>query len=100
MKRFIGLLILTTLNNVIYAQEIVADRPDQTESSTTVPIKSFQMEFGFGSENYNNETFLLIPSALFRYGLSNNVELRFAEQVVGFKKILTQKKNMAYRILS
>lgn len=39
-------LILTALKKVIHAQEIVTDRPDQSESSTTVPNKSFRMEMG------------------------------------------------------
>ena len=59
-------MILTALNNVINAQEIVTDRPDQTESSTIVPVKSFQTEFGFEKGNYNNEKILLFPTALFR----------------------------------
>lgn len=58
------ILILTVLNKVINAQEIVTDRPDQTESSTTIPNKSFQMEMGFGSGNYNNERLSLLPYAL------------------------------------
>lgn len=78
-------MILTSLNNVINAQEIVTDRPDQTESSTTIPFKSFQIELGFGSENYNSEKLLLLPTSLFRYGLSKSIELRFAEQVAGIK---------------
>lgn len=86
MRRLIWILILTALNNVINAQEIVADRPDQTESSTTIPLKSFQMEFGFGSGNYNNEKILLIPSSLLRYGLWNGIELRLAEQVARIAK--------------
>lgn len=72
---------MSALNKVINAQEIVTDRPDQTESSTTVPIKSFQMEIGFGTANYNNERLSLLPTALFRYGLSKTIELRFAEQL-------------------
>ena len=93
MKQLIiWILILTTLNKVSKAQEIVADRPDQTESSTTVPVKSLQMEFGFGSENYNNEKLLVIPSSLFRYGLSNSIELRLAEQVAGITKNANSEK--------
>jgi hypothetical protein len=79
----IMILILTALNKVIDAQEIVTDRPDQTESSTTVPSKSFQMEMGFGSGNYNSERLSLFPTALFRYGLFKSIELRFVEQLAG-----------------
>jgi len=87
----IMILILTSLNIVIYAQEIVTDRPDQTESSTTVPGKSFQMEMGFGSGNYNNERLSLLPTALFRYGISKSIELRFVEQLAGFNNKATSE---------
>ena len=60
---------MIALSNVIIAQEIVTDRPDQTESSTTIPNKSFQIEMGFGSGNYNSERLSLLPTTLFRYGL-------------------------------
>jgi len=87
----IMILILTALNKVINAQEIITDRPDQTESSTTVPGKSFQMEMGFGSGNYNNERLSLFPTVLFRYGLSKSIELRFAEQLAGFNNKATSE---------
>jgi hypothetical protein len=82
---------LTTLNKVINAQEIVTDRPDQTESSTTIPDKSFQMEMGFGSGNYDNERLSLLPTALFRYGLSKSIELRFVEQFAGYDNKITSE---------
>lgn len=86
------ILILTALNNVINAQEIKTDRPDQTESSTTVPNGSFQMELGFGSGNYNGERISLLPTALFRYGLFKSIELRFVEQLVAFNENATSEK--------
>ena len=82
---------MTALNEVINAQEIVTDRPDQTESSTTVPNKSFQMEMGFGSVNYDGKRLSLLPTALFRYGLSESIEFRFAEQLVGFNNKATSE---------
>jgi len=76
----------------VQAQEIVTDRPDQTESSITVPGKSLQMEVGFlgGSDNYENKKFLL-PTALFRYGFSKNLELRFAGHIAGITDKLTSE---------
>jgi hypothetical protein len=71
------------------AQEIVTDRPDQTESSTTIPLKSFQFESGLLLGNYNfaesSQQLLLIPTALFRYGLGKKIELRLVEQLVNIK---------------
>lgn len=82
---------MTVLNKVINAQEIVTDRPDQTESSTIIPDKSFQMEMGFGSGNYNNERLSLLPTALFRYGLFKRLELRVVEQLAGFNNKTTSE---------
>ena len=87
----IMIMIFTALNKVINAQEIVADRPDQTESSTTVPSNSFQMEIGFGNGNYTNESLSLLPTALFRYGLSKSIEIRFVEQLGVYNKKATSK---------
>jgi len=85
IRLIITILILTALNKVINAQEIVTDRPDQTESSTTIPNKSFQIEMGFGNGNYDSERLSLLPTTLFRYGLTKSIEMRFVEQLVGFK---------------
>jgi hypothetical protein len=84
-------LILTALNKVINAQEIVTDRPDQTESSTTIPNKSFQIEMGFGSGNYDGERLSLHPTALFRYGLTESIELRFVEQLASSENEATSE---------
>lgn len=57
--------------------KIDTDRPDQTESAVTVPKKYFQGEFGFGKENLEGDKYNLVhPAFLFKYGLSNRVELR------------------------
>ncbi len=77
--------------------EIVTDRPDQTESSTTIPLKSFQMECGVLSGNYHLDNsaqkLLLIPSILFRYGLTKNIELRLVEQLISFENEQTSEEN-------
>lgn len=88
------LFVLTALNKTTNAQEIVTDRPDQTESSNTVPNKSFQIEMGFGHEAYNSESLLLLPTALLRYGLSKSIELRFVEQLAGFSNNANTKKEL------
>ena len=64
----------------LFAQEIVTDRPDQTESSVTVEKKNFQIESGalyfVDSEESINK--FIAPSILIRYGITNSIELRMA----------------------
>jgi len=60
--------------------------PDQTKSSTIIPNKNIQIEMRLGSGKYNNENLSLIPTVLFQYGLTGNIELRLAKQRVSFKK--------------
>ena len=83
MKYLIPLLISIVTINHIYSQElsdITTDRPDQSESSSTVPHKTLQIETGFvwqGDKTTTAETRNLdIFNTLFRYGLLNNFELR------------------------
>nr|WP_321452957.1 transporter [uncultured Carboxylicivirga sp.] len=78
------IFLLIGLNT--FAQEIVTDRPDQTESSSTVPLKSLQIETGLMIENMNRsaDRAYFIPTTLFRYGLSKNFELRLGEQLVNY----------------
>lgn len=63
-----------------FAQELVTDRPDQTESAVTVPLHSLQIETGFVYENSSENDFIMhnysIAGTLFRYGLMNDFELR------------------------
>lgn len=65
--------------------QIVTDRPDQTESSSTVPKGSLQLEsgilIGYEGENQERTRQLLLPTNLFRYGITNGVELRILNQL-------------------
>ena len=60
--------------------EMITDRPDQTESSITVPHKTLQIETGFVFESYSTESVDFqdwgIGTTLLRYGLLPNLELR------------------------
>ncbi len=60
--------------------ELVTDRPDQTESSSLVPVKSLQIETGFIMENdvidYSRQNSVTYNTTLLRYGLLKNFELR------------------------
>jgi len=74
------ILVLLLLLNICFAQELVTDRPDQTESAIAVPIYTLQIETGLSYESLkesgigiSNYTF---GGTLFRYGMFNNIELR------------------------
>lgn len=84
LKKLFTLFIFVLLYFGANAQELVTDRPDQTESSCTVPLKSFQIETGFllQNEKLGSEKQLFLPTTLFRYGLSRTVELRLGEQLI------------------
>jgi len=70
------------VNLGLKAQTIVPDRPDQTESTVTVPQRSLQIESGILSANYENGLIkqVVIPTTLLRYGLTKNIELRLGQQ--------------------
>jgi hypothetical protein len=58
-------------------ESLVTDRPDFTESSSTVPLNSLQVETGL-TYNKENESInsISILGTLFRYGLTSGIELR------------------------
>ena len=93
MKKISIIMILCCLN--LNAQTIITDRPDQTESSSTIQKGSVQIESGFlisqNSTNYNfnstNERNIYFPSTLFRIGLTEKVELRLFNQ---YQQMCTQ----------
>ena len=80
--QLLTLLILLTVSS--YAQddypELITDRPDQTESSATVPRHSLQVETGLLLENDANNLFttssFTYNTTLLRFGLFENFELR------------------------
>jgi hypothetical protein len=73
-----GFFIFTT--NLFAQKELVTDRPDQTESSITVPHKSLQIETGFLMESKVTDVHefkdFAYNTTLLRYGLQDNFELR------------------------
>ncbi len=62
---------------------IEADRPDQTETPAIVPKGMFQLEAGFSYQktDINSNSFFL-PSALWKYGVNENLELRLITEFV------------------
>jgi hypothetical protein len=73
-----------------FGQKIITDRPDQTESSSTVPKKSLQIESGmllkFAEEGDLSLREFAIPSTLFRYGITDGIELRVFNQYMNIKE--------------
>ena len=73
----------------VKSQTIITDRPDQTESSSTIQQGSVQIESGVlitQNENRNSLNYPIIekniffPTTLFRLGLTNKIELRILNQ--------------------
>ena len=64
--------------------QIITDRPDQTESSSTVGNGNLQIEsgvlIGFEGDAQNSNRQILAPTNLFRYGVSKTVEIRLLSQ--------------------
>ena len=93
MKHISIIMILCCLN--LNAQTIITDRPDQTESSSTIQQGSVQIESGVlisqNSTNYDfystNERNIYFPSTLFRIGLTEKIELRLFNQ---YQQMCTQ----------
>lgn len=95
IKKCTLIIVLLIFCLGIKAQQIVTDRPDQTESSTTVPLKSLQIESGILFGNYENGLIkqTLIPSTLLRYGLTKGIELRFVQQFENIKNDVTSQSD-------
>jgi len=74
------LLVSILLTSVTYGQELITDRPDQTESSSTVPKRSLQIEsgllVGFAEGEDISLREILAPTTLFRYGVTKGFEIR------------------------
>lgn len=80
-RLFVAVLALQSVFD-LQAQELVTDRPDQTESAVTVPEGLWQIETGWtlsrkdGEEGQELETIDLLGT-LVRVGVSESWELRF-----------------------
>lgn len=90
MKKINYLAYLLCLTGyAVFSQTIVTDRPDQTESSSTVEQGSLQIEagvlLGFTEDDITTERQLLAPTTLFRYGITNRIELRVLSQFESLK---------------
>lgn len=64
-------------------ESIQTDRPDQTETASLVPKRMWQVETGFSyQKNDEKSTTINTPSVLWKYGISENFELRLITEFV------------------
>ena len=86
------------ISSFAVAQTIITDRPDQTESSSTIDQRSLQIESGVlvGFTENNNVEFrqLLAPTTLFRLGLTSGVELRVLSQLEQIRRVDLDKNKL------
>ncbi len=69
----------------LFSQQIITDRPDQTEASSTVPSGTLQIESGFllayPETNLQTQRSIFAPCILFRLGISRWIEFRVLSQL-------------------
>lgn len=85
------LLLIIIASCALNAQtaSLEADRPDQTETPSIVPMEMIQVESGFSFEKIDTEnTVFALPSTLWKYSISQKIELRLIT-----KWILEQSEN-------
>jgi hypothetical protein len=96
MKIYLVILILVLFSYNLFSQQIITDRPDQTEASSTIPKGSLQIEsgvlMGFTESKSVTERQILAPTTLFRYGLTKGIEIRMLNQFESIKYQSTNKE--------
>ena len=100
MKKTILVFIFLGLGSRIIAQtskpELVTDRPDQTEAPSLVPTGGLQVELGTSIENDKiedvNVTNYTYVTALIKYGINKNLELRVISEYLGQRVELNESK--------
>ena len=74
-------ICLVILPEFCFSQELTTDRPGVGESANITPKDHFQIEYGLSLDNNSGITDLSLLSNLYRYGISDNFELRLAHDV-------------------
>ena len=75
------LLLIVIQSYRTEAQEMITDRPDQTESSVSMLPGVFQLETGTVLETTPVTQVWIVNSSLFRYGIGKNLELRLVSEI-------------------
>jgi len=95
LKKGVVLFIFVIASNTIFAQSIITDRPDQTESSSTLFKGSLQIEsgllFGSAKDDFFSEEVLLAPTVLWRYGVTKGIEIRLLTEFASIKDKITSE---------
>ena len=78
------ILVFILYNSCSFSQSISTDRPSaQTDNSTTLYNKSFQIESGlmlpFSEKEINS---ISVPNLLLRYGILEKIEVRFSTDLM------------------
>lgn len=86
LKHQLPVILCGLLCSNLSSQQIVTDRPDQTESALCLYASEFQLESGISwtFNDLDNTTLksLVIPGTLVRYGLGGPLEFRLFHQLV------------------
>ena len=86
-------LLLVSISCYSQKEPIETDRPDQTETPAIVPKGMFQVESGFTFEKIDSKNLVFVlPSTLWKYGISQKIELRVITEFV-IEKEENQKQN-------
>ncbi len=101
LKQFIWTLGVLMVSCSLYAQKdtmmvmdpIQADRPDQTETAHLVPRGYFQMEHGFSIEETKPGFVYSYPSSLWKFGLTENFELRLVTHYTTIQRAPSPDQN-------
>ena len=97
MNKYILTFAIALFSYVATSQTIITDRPDQTESSSTVERGALQIEsgilYGTAKDDFFSEEVLLAPTVLWRYGIINGIELRLLTEFASVKDKLTSDKS-------
>lgn len=67
-------------------EPIVSDRPQQSERPAVTPKGYFQMELGFEVEDTEPGFIYSYPTALWKYGVTNNFEIRLITEYITIQK--------------
>jgi hypothetical protein len=70
------LLLFSLSASAQQSKQIEADRPGETQSPSVVAAKKFQLETGIRKEAHESDYSILHPTALLRYGIIKQLEIR------------------------
>ena len=103
MKNYISIFLFLVSGSVYAQNEIITDRPDQTESPNAVGVGIVQIESGLLfqrteiSKTVSQERFVY-PTSLFRIGLAKKLELRVVSELVTYKVADNEKQEELTKI--